>query len=124
MKITIVGSMTFYEKYKKIKQELEKQGHKVIIPLSDDHYQEEENIKRKTMEDFNENLEKSNAILVANFNKNSKKNYIGINSIMEIGMAFNRDKKIFILNEIPEDCKEELKAIGCIVLNRDLEKLQ
>jgi len=75
------------------------------------------------VQDFNKNLEKSDAVLVANYEKHGQKNYIGFNSIMEIGMAFNRNKKIFILFNIPKHCKEELTAIGCKVLNGDIDKI-
>ena len=96
MKITIVGSMAFHKEYEKIKEQLEKMGHQVIIPLPDEHYCKERDIKKCAMLDFNKNLDKSDAILMANFEKNGIKNYIGINSIMEIGMAFNHGKKIFL----------------------------
>jgi nucleoside 2-deoxyribosyltransferase len=124
MIITIVGSMKFYEEYEKIKKILESKRHKVIIPLKDEVYSKEINIKRKAMEDFNNNLKKSDAILVANFDKNNKKNHIGINSIMEVGMAFNRKKKVYILNQIPEECKEEFEAIECVTLNGNLDNLK
>ncbi len=119
MKITIVGSMKFCDKYKELKEKLEEQGNEVIIPLADKEYANKENPKKESMEDFNDNLEKSDAILVANL-----EDYIGINSIMEVGMAFNRNKKIFILNKIPENCKEEFEAIEVIALNGNLEKLK
>lgn len=72
------------------------------------------------MEDYNKKIEESDAILVGNYKKNNLNNCIGINSIMEIGMAFNRKKKIFILFKIPEDCKDEFSAIGAVELNEDL----
>jgi diphthamide synthase subunit DPH2 len=124
MKITIIGSMKFYEKLKEIKTILEKQGHNVVIPLPDEHYKESGKIKRDSMEDYNKEIEKSDAILVANYEKNNIKNYIGVNSIMEVGMAFNRKKKIFILNQIPENCIVEFNAIDVIELNGDLTKIK
>ena len=123
MKITIVGSMKFHDGYKEIKEKLGEE-HEVIIPLADETYSDEDNPKRKSMEDFNDNLEKSYAILVVNYDKDDKSNYIGVNSLMEIGMAFNKGKKIFILSDIPENCKDELGAIGAIVLNGNLEGLK
>ncbi|MGD9276624.1 MAG: hypothetical protein PVJ67_05610 [Candidatus Pacearchaeota archaeon] len=125
MRITIIGSMKFYEKFEELKKELEEQGNQIIgIPLPDEVYPNETNIKLKAMEDFNDDLEKSDAILVANYDKDEKTCHIGINSIMEIGMAFNRNKKIFLLNKIPEKCKDELEAINVIELNGDLAKLK
>ena len=115
--------MKFYKEFDSVKRELEKNKHQVIIPKSDEYYSKEKNIKLKAMQDFNEYLEISEAILVANYEKNNQKNYIGFNSIMEIGMAFNRNKKVYILFDIPENCKDELLAIGCKVLKGDLRKL-
>lgn len=116
--------MVFHEKYQKIKRILEEKGHLVIIPFSDNHYKNSKNIKKESMNDFNKNIKKSDAILVVNYEKNNIDNYIGINSIMEIGIAFNRKKKIFILNKIPENCKDEFSAIGAIELNGDLAKIK
>lgn len=124
MKIVIVSSMQFYKKLLKIKKHLEKQKHKVIIPLPDNHYKNISDIKRISMNDFNKALKKSDAILVANFDKDSNKNYIGSNSLMEIGMAYILKKKIFILNEIPDNCKIELKAIKATELKNNLEKIK
>ena len=124
MKIVICGSMRFYENFEKIKKELEYFGHKVFIPFPDEKYSLESNIKRKAMEDFNNNLKKSDAILIANYDKNEKICHIGVNSIMEIGMAFNQNKKIFVLNKIPKECKDELEAINVNVLNGDLNKIK
>lgn len=124
MIIRIIGSMKFHKEYENLKKQLEKNKHKVIIPQPDRFYTKEKNIKLKAMQDFNEDLEKSDSILVANYEKHGKKNYIGFNSIMEIGMAFNRNKDIYILFDIPEDCKKELLAIGCKALNGDIKKYE
>lgn len=124
MIITIVGSMSFRKEFEKIKKELEAKKHEITIPLPNEIYRKKEkNPKLKAMQDFNKNLDKSDAILVTNFEKHERKNYIGANSLMEIGMAFNRNKKIFILYDIPEEYKDELSAIGCITLKGDLTKI-
>lgn len=124
MKIRIIGSMKFYSEFEKLKKQLENLGHKVIIPLPDESYPNEKNIKRKAMEDFNADLKKSDAILVINLDKENKPNHIGVNSLMEIGMAFILNKKIFILNVIPDFCKDELKAINVIELKRNLSLIK
>jgi len=124
MKLVVVGSMEFYQKYLELEKQLIKKGHKVILPLLYELYNKANVTKRDTMEDFNKELLKSDAILVANYDKNNIDNYIGVNGLMEIGMAFNRKKKIFILNKIPQNCKEELKAIEAIELNENLEKIK
>ena len=47
-----------------------------------------------------------------------------MNSVMEIGMAFNRGKKVFVLNGFPDNFREELEAIGAVELNGDLERIK
>lgn len=124
MKIIIIGSMKFYPEFVKLKQEIEKLGNKVIIPMPDEYYEKSGKIKIDSMQDYNKEIETSDAILVANYEKNNIKNYIGVNSIMETGIAFNRKKKVFILNEIPDNCKEEFNAIGVIELKGNLGNIK
>ncbi|HPT08201.1 MAG TPA: hypothetical protein PLE28_00700 [bacterium] len=67
----------------------------------------------------------SDAILVLNFDKKGIKNYVGGNTLMEIGFAHVNNKKIFLLNEVPEDVSyfDEIKAMTDIVLDGNLEKI-
>ena len=116
--------MSFLEKFKEAKEILEQQGHKVIVPEKDPMPDPiPPSVKRKAMEKFNENLKESDAILVMNYTKGDKENHIGANSLMEIGMAFILQKKIFVLNPFPEFCRDELEAIGAQLLNGDLNKI-
>ncbi len=124
MKITIVGNMSFLEKFTEAKKTLEQQGHKVIVPEKDPTPEPIPSaVKRKAMEKFNENLKESDAILVMNYTKDGKENHIGANTLMEIGMAFILQKKIFVLNPSPEFCRDELEAIEVQFLNGDLSKI-
>lgn len=43
------------------------------------------------------------AVLCLNFDKDGRKNYIGGATFCEIAYAFEHGKKIFILNDLPED---------------------
>ena len=61
------------------------------------------------------------AILVLNHDKNGIKNYVGGNTLMEIGFAYVNNKKIFLLNPIPEmSYTDEIRAVDPIILNGDL----
>ena len=125
MEITIIGSIIFLEKFEEVKDILELKGHKVNLPKKIDHIEPiPQDIKLETMKEFNKSLENSDAVLVLNYIKNDKEGYIGVNTLMEIGMAFNRNKKIFILNKIPDFCKHELESINCIVLDGNLDIIQ
>jgi hypothetical protein len=68
----------------------------------------------------------SDAILVCNFDKKGIKNYIGGNTLMEIGFAHVNDKKIFLYNPIPEDVPyvDEIKAMIDAVINNDLNLIK
>lgn len=125
MIIAIIGSMKFYNKFTEVKEILEKQGQEIILPLNDDLPEPvPKDYKLKAMQEFNDNLERSDAVFVMNFTNDDRKNHIGVNTLMEIGMAFNRNKKIYILNSIPEFCKHELEAIGSVIINGDLSKIK
>ncbi|MDD2646978.1 MAG: hypothetical protein PHV78_03830 [Patescibacteria group bacterium] len=65
------------------------------------------------------------ALLVCNFDKNGIKNYIGGNTLMEIGFAYVNNKKVFLLNPIPENVSyvDEIKAMVDVVLNGDLTQI-
>lgn len=130
MKIVVCGSMKFIEDIKKIKEELTKQGHEVIIP-NIDHLEEEQQmedhnakIKFDLIRSFFKKIENSDALLVANFDKNNIKGYIGGNSLLEMGKAYDVRIPIYLLYEIPEmSYTDEIKALQPIVLNGDLEKI-
>ena len=146
MKITICGSIAFQDKVLSVKENLEKLGHEIEIwrlKLKDEKGQlisakeyykirriANENEKwvwdRKTeviLEHF-EKVARSDAILVANYDKNDVKGYIGGNTLMEMGLAFFLKKKIYLLNQIPElSYKEEILGVRPIILNGDLSKI-
>lgn len=73
---------------------------------------------------FNE-IEKSDAILVMNYEKHGKANYIGPNVLMEMSTAFYLHKPIYILNGNPEDSPliDEILGLEPIFLYGDLTKL-
>ena len=70
-------------------------------------------------------ITKGDAILVCNFDKNGIRNYIGGNTLMEIGFAHVNNKKVFLLNPIPEEVSyvDEIKAMTDLVINGDLTKI-
>ncbi len=146
MKITICGSIAFQDEVLSVKEKLEKLGHEVEIwrlKLRDEKGQlisakeyykirrtADENEKwvwdRKAevvLEHF-EKVARSDAILVANYDKNDVKGYIGGNTLMEMGLAFFLKKKIYLLNQIPElSYKEEILGVRPVILNGDLSKI-
>lgn len=134
MIISICGSLKFYEEMLKVKLELEKMGFQVFVPIkaSGVDYWSEDNRSRveakKNFEFISEYLDKielSEAILVTNFNKNEIANYIGANTLIEMGFAHYRKKRIYLLNPLPDQkyIIDELLTINPIILYGNLSKI-
>lgn len=68
----------------------------------------------------------NDAILIVNLEKKGIKNYIGGNVLMEMGQAYVNDKKIFFLNDIPENLSylDEIKAMDPICLHGNLMNIR
>ena len=65
------------------------------------------------------------AILVTNYDKNGVRNYIGGNTLMEMGLALHLNKIIYLLNPIPEiSYKEEILGMQPKILNGNLELIK
>ncbi len=117
MKITICGSLKFIGEMNAVKHELEKAGHSVLVPLSaqlnqtKEHWQNVKNenpgrffsIKSQRIKKHFDEIKSSDAVVVLNYDKDEKRSYIGPNTLMEIAIAFEHGKKIFILNRLSED---------------------
>lgn len=113
--VTICGSMKFLEEMKEAKKILEKKGYMVKVPPLIDpatlkaNSEDEKDflrIKHEMMRRHMENIRTSDAILVMNLSKGKRHNYIGVNTLLEIGAAFENGKSIFILNEPPKEMEE------------------
>jgi len=141
MKITLSGSIKFANKFVEVYRQLEKLGHQPMMheimfdiaegtateitnAISSDHG----SAKRKYgfIKWWHDCIKKGDAILVLNYDKNDIKNYIGGNTLIEIGFAHANDKKVFLLNPVPEGVPyaDEIKAMVDVVLNGDLNKIK
>lgn len=140
MRITIIGSSMFAKQMVEYQDALTKLGHRVNLH---EHYVaqgkgealhlekriQEEHAQLKIDEryhkyHYDEIVNQSDAVLVLNFDKNGIKNYIGGNTLMELGFAYVHDKKIFLLNPIPEIMyREEIESVEPTVINGDLSKI-
>jgi len=110
-------------------------GHDCILPAVTKESAQDPNLK----EDFDfvlkndcqmdhyKKIAESDAILILNFPKNNIDGYIGGAVLMELAIAKYLGKKIFILNELPnEDSIKyifEVKLCQPIVLRGDLTKI-
>lgn len=132
-KITICGSMQFAKEMAQLKQELESLGWIVFTPdLSEKSSSYEElqnNARLKTKKEFITNhferIKKSNAILVANYEKKGIKGYVGSNTLMEIAVAHMLQKVIYIFNDLdPQNCEEEVRALTTHFLNGRVKNIK
>lgn len=140
MRITICGSSTFRKEKDELKTKLEKLGIKVYLDqytiklaqgklknflkqVQKDHA----SIKQRysLIQTYFQEIKNSDAILIANYTKNNIKNYIGANTFLEMGFAFVLNKKIFLLNNIPDQkyISDEIKVFSPIILKNNLTKI-
>ena len=143
MKIAICGSLDFTYEIEKLANELRKMGFEICIPISserilkgefslDEIKKEKENgkfsdraIKYDSIRTYWNIINNFDAVLIANFDKKGIKDYIGGNSFLEMGFAHILQKKIFLLNEIPDMIySDEIRAMQPIVLKRDLSQIK
>lgn len=142
MKIAICGSLDFTYEINELKNKLEKKELEVSIPLSSEKILKgevllEEILKEKDKGEFSkraikfdsiksywEIIKNSEAILVANFEKRGIKNYIGGNTFLEMGFAHILNKKIYLLNNVPEMIySDEIKTMQPIILYGNLSNI-
>ncbi|KKW07577.1 MAG: hypothetical protein UY41_C0001G0005 [Candidatus Moranbacteria bacterium GW2011_GWE1_49_15] len=126
--------MAFAEKITGAQKELENLGHEIVVPENMERHLEkvfsgsestQEKIKDDLIRRYFEKIKNSDAILVLNYDKNGTGNYIGGNVFLEIGFAHVSDKKIFLLNGIPEvSYKDEIVAMQPIILDGNLSLIE
>jgi len=116
-----------------IKQTLEKAGHKISLPNCFDdpgteaRYREmgkkEHSEWKAGMINHSEDvINRNDAVLVLNFDKNDQKNYIGGATFLEMYNAFRLDKKIYMYNDVPDGMlKDEIEGFEPFILHQILD---
>lgn len=136
MKILIICSKKFYPIIEIIKQELERNKHKVFLPNCYDDPETEQRMwdlgpkehqefKAKMYKQSEETIKKMDAVLVLNFDKEKDgkiyKNYIGGATFLEMYDAFRYNKRIFLINDIPKGMLyDEIVGFNPVIINNDL----
>jgi hypothetical protein len=146
MKITICGSIAFFDEMLDVKKQLEELGHKVDLPPTEivdekgnklsvkKYYKLRKKLdssigwiwerKKKAMLNHFKKEKWADAILVLNFKKKNIEGYIGANTLIEMGLALYLGKKIYLMYKIPKvDAKEEILGMQPIVLNGNLKNI-
>jgi predicted RNA-binding protein with PUA domain len=136
MRIVICGSMSSAVQMLDAEKELLENNHEVVLPKNTKKYAEKvlteeissESTKNKIeydlIRDYFKKIKNADAVLVVNVDKKGIRNYIGGNSFLEMGFAHCLNKKIFLLNAIPDMIyTDEILALQPVVLNGNLFKI-
>ncbi len=133
MKIMLICSKAFYGNLTEYKQSLENLGHEVFMPNCWDAPETEAKyrgtaqhhiFKAQMYRQSEEAIKNVDAVLVLNFNKNGQANYIGGATFLEIYDAFRMNKKIYFVNEIPDNMlKDELIGFNPTIIGNDFSKI-
>lgn len=134
MKIFLVCSKSFYYKIPPIQDFLEKEGHLIILPNSYQHPEQESEYRgtskhaewKATMFKHSEEVIRDvDALLVLNYSKNGIENYIGGATFLEMYEAFKENKKIYMMNNIPEGIlKDEIIGFNPTIIHENLKKIE
>ncbi len=141
MKIAICGSMSCAEEMLYFAGRLRERGHTIFLPVGTrtyagmygkdiDKIDKEEGALRKIELDLiiarYDVIQKSDAILVVNCDKDGIPNYIGGNTLMELGFAHVLKKSIFLLHDIPDTSwnRQEIIAVRPTVIHGNLDLIQ
>lgn len=136
MRIGIIGSMQYTEKMLEVRDQLNAMGHdayitdlhKAFIGKTDEEKEVIKIHQKNTMDairEFWNAMQGGDAVLVLNLDKNGVKNYIGGNTLMEIGFAHVLNQKVFLYNPIPDIpyYKTEIEAVQPVIINGDLSRI-
>ena len=134
MKITICGSLKFFDTMVGIQERLEEMGHEVLMPIEVpglDYWSEDGSLRVQAKRAHDligkhfRKIEQSDAVLVVNMTKGAIEHYIGANTFLELGFAHYLGKRIYLLYPIPDQpyILDEVLAIGAQVLDGDVSSL-
>jgi hypothetical protein len=129
MRITLCSSAGFFDKLYAIKDALERRGYEVFLPSMRNFHHLEETALAKIQHDLIREhfrkIDNSDAIYVANYDKNGREGHIGGGVFLEMGKAFDRSIPIFLMKEVPRESsyREEMIALKPIVVGEDWEML-
>jgi hypothetical protein len=127
--VVICGSMSHFSLMAKLQAQLSLHGIDSIIPEDERHLAElslsESNyakMKRRMSERYFRLIRRRNVygILVANYEKHGRANYIGPNTFAEIAIAVSARKKIYLVQDVYPELKDELVAWETVSLHGDM----
>lgn len=119
-RIAICGSMRFFNQMMALGERLRDAGLTVTVPSKEETQidysgvpdEELARLKRGFIDGYLKEIEKADAILVANFDQPGIKGYVGANTLMEVAFAYALKKRIFVLNALgPQPCRPEILGL-------------
>lgn len=129
MRIVICGSMSSIRDMVAAKKKLLQRNHRVTLPKTLDGETDHESTKNKIehglIRGYFKEIESADAVLIVNVEKKGIPSYIGGNSFLEMAFAHVLNKKIFLLNDIPDMIyTDEIEAMQPVALNGDFSKIE
>ena len=138
MKIVVGGSMSFAKDQWKIGEKLKKKGYDILYsdnieeylsrPIMKSSYEEELEscLRHDIIKSFFNKIAQADNYLIVNNEKKGIRGYLGASVIMEIGVAYHLNKKIFLLNPIDKSQSYalEIDIIKPTILNGNLTKIK
>ncbi|MGA8349008.1 MAG: hypothetical protein WB773_14575 [Isosphaeraceae bacterium] len=129
--IVLCGSMSMHARMLEEKQYLEEAGVTVILPPAEDPVmpglgeEEYQAVKRKAaLAHFRKVMDpKTFAVLAVNADKHGVRDYLDPNTFAEVAVAFALGKRIYLLQNVPRNLEDELRAWGAVPLRGQLDRL-
>jgi hypothetical protein len=115
-----------------LQEQLHHYGIESIVPEDERHLsglslsaRDYAKMKRRMSERYFRIIRRRNVygILVANYEKRGRANYIGPNTLAEIAIAVSARKKIYLAQDVYQELQDELIAWEVTSLRGDLERL-
>jgi len=140
-KLVICASASFFKQVVELSYDLEGLDLEIVLPDADMSEKKGDNYGAITdwsnhpggyhekavliREHFNQ-ITECDAVLVTNYEKHGKQNYIGPNVLIEMAIAFYLNKPIYILNDQPDDSPliDEILGLEPIFLRGNIQKLK
>lgn len=142
-KLAVCSSASFYTEVIALSYKIEELGFEVVLPKTAQKMKQEGRENDEAITDWSKSpigyhgkaelirehfdeIPECDAVLVTNFTKHGKENYIGPNVLMEMAVGFYLNKPIYILNDCPMDSPllDEILGLEPVFLKGDITKLQ
>lgn len=128
MRIALIGSIKHVDLMEKMGNDLRGMGHDVVVPKLSEAERTgtmTPDIKGRLIRGYFPELEKADAVLVANEERKGIPGYIGANTFLEMSVAYYLNKPLYLLHPLSEklDCRDEVVAMQPVVLNGALGEI-